>query len=74
MRAGDKVQTRVVLPRHPAGMRGEVKEVGKRFVLVELEDGQPAYYLPRQLNVISSQDAERADDLGSLRPARESLG
>jgi hypothetical protein len=50
--------TRVTLPGRPAGLCGIVREIGPRFILLEFEDGQKAYYLPCQVRPPSSQTSD----------------
>jgi hypothetical protein len=49
---GDKVLTRVALPGRPAGIVGQVTEIGLRFVMVLFRHGRVGYYLPHQLRPV----------------------
>jgi hypothetical protein len=49
MRVGQRVRTAISLPGIPSGTCGTVKEVGRVFVVVGLEDGRQGYYARRQL-------------------------
>lgn len=60
MKPGDRVRASVSLPGMPAGAIGEVKEIGRRFIVVQFADGRMAYYSPQQVEpqTILGADAE----------------